>query len=216
MDYCLRKGPCITSIPLVKNVIQRAEIVSPQKFAGYVFVLLPGCPALRTLRVRRSLASRTGRETQHDTRVRTHCSSAPQQPSVTQLPYAGRVMPVAQCHIARSITGRTKAVSSSWLCVCVIIVRPGGPVLFIVYYYGETFPPPGRWPAGVGRPGRGRRENAFYSRFSVTLRAAVSHHTGTTTHNRSVNPEKTTSHRACAHAPRLRASFCVQCVRAPS
>lgn len=101
--------------------------------------------------------------------------------------------------------------------------RPGVPVLFIVYYYyHETIPPPGQWPGRVGRPGRERRENTLYSRCSVTLRAAVSHHrhhhptTDTTTHARSVNPEKTTSHRACAHARQLRASFCVQCVRAPS
>lgn len=69
-------------------------------------------------------------------------------------------MPAVQCHIARSITGRTKAVSSSCLCVCVIIVGPGAPVCYLLFIItARRFPRPAVTgpTARGGGPGRGRR-----------------------------------------------------------
>lgn len=133
---------------------------------------------------------------------------------------AVRAMPAVQCHIARgpSPGGPRPFPRRAYAFVLLSLGRARQCVIYCLLLPRDDFPArPWRapWRAEEVR-GVGDGENALYSRLPVTLRAAVSHHVGTTTHDRSVNPEKTTSHRARAHAPRLRASFCVQCVRAPS
>lgn len=96
----------------------------------------------------------------------------------TQLPYAGRVMPVAQCHIARSITGRTKAVSSSWLCVFVIMLLGRARQYYLLFIItARRFPRLAIGPPEWGGPGVGDgKTRALFPFLGHTARCSLPPH----------------------------------------